>query len=271
MSLISGITYNLRGMWLGVRTPKLLFLGLARFFVIMILSIVSTGLFLYYHEQILAFIWTPPDNPWLVWLWQFLSWLLSILLGGIAALFAYLLSQILFSVVIMDFMSQITERIITGQTQGHIQQPFFKHFFYLMRQEIPRAILPVLASLVLMVFGWFTPFGPVFTILSTLAAVTFLAWDNTDLVPARRFQPFGKRFRFLMRNLPFHIGFGLLFIIPVFNILSLSFAPVGGTLYYFESLDGYDKAIAAHGALLRGDIPNFTNVMPIRQISEILE
>jgi uncharacterized protein (TIGR02118 family) len=46
---------------------------------------------------------------------------------------------------------------------------------------------------------------------------------------------------------------------------------IGVGQLYFESLDGYDKAIAAHGALLRGDIPNFTNVMPIRQISEILE
>ena len=113
MNIFSGIRYNLRGMWLGVRTPKLLFLGLARFFVIVILTIAST-------------------------------------------------------------------------------------------------------------------------ILSTSAAVTFLAWDNTDLVPARRYQPFRKRFQFLIRNLPFHLGVGLLFIIPVFNILSLSFAPVGGTLYYVE-------------------------------------
>ena len=132
MSLISGIMYNLRGMWLGVRTPKLLFLGLARFFVIVILTIASTSLFLYYHEQILTLVWTRPDNQWLVWLWQFFSWLLSIILAGVAALFAYLLSQMLFSVVIMDYMSQITERITTGQTEGHLQQPFFQHFFYLL-------------------------------------------------------------------------------------------------------------------------------------------
>jgi len=40
---------------------------------------------------------------------------------------------------------------------------------------------------------------------------------------------------------------------------------------YFETLDGYGNAIAEHGALLRGDIPNFTNVTPTRQISEILD
>jgi uncharacterized protein (TIGR02118 family) len=40
---------------------------------------------------------------------------------------------------------------------------------------------------------------------------------------------------------------------------------------YFEALDGYDKGIAEKGEILRGDIPNFTNVTPIRQISEVLD
>ena len=70
-------------------------------------------------------------------------------------------------------------------------------------------------------------------LLPALAAV-FLSWDNTDLIPARRLDPFGKRFKFLLKNLPFHLGFGLLFLIPVLNILFLSFAPVGATLYYID-------------------------------------
>ncbi len=40
---------------------------------------------------------------------------------------------------------------------------------------------------------------------------------------------------------------------------------------YFETRDGYDKGIAEKGEILRGDIPNFTNVTPIRQISEVLD
>jgi CysZ protein len=42
------------------------------------------------------------------------------------------------------------------------------------------------------------------------------------------------RFRFLLKTLPFHLGFGLLFLVPALNILLLSFAPVGATLYYLE-------------------------------------
>jgi uncharacterized protein (TIGR02118 family) len=40
---------------------------------------------------------------------------------------------------------------------------------------------------------------------------------------------------------------------------------------YFDSRDGYDRGVAEVGLTLKGDIPNFTNVTPIRQISEILE
>jgi uncharacterized protein (TIGR02118 family) len=40
---------------------------------------------------------------------------------------------------------------------------------------------------------------------------------------------------------------------------------------YLESIEGYDKGIAESGSILRGDIPNFTDITPIRQISEIIK
>ncbi len=39
---------------------------------------------------------------------------------------------------------------------------------------------------------------------------------------------------------------------------------------YFETADGYEKAIAASAGALRADIPGFTDVTPVRQISEIV-
>ncbi len=40
---------------------------------------------------------------------------------------------------------------------------------------------------------------------------------------------------------------------------------------HFETRDGYSKGSAAAGSILREDIPNFTNVTPIRQISVVLD
>jgi CysZ protein len=79
-----------------------------------------------------------------------------------------------------------------------------------------------------------TPLLPLTTVGSSLIAAIFLAWDNTDLVPARRLKPFSDRMRFLIGSLPLHLGFGVWFLIPVLNILFLSFAPVGATMIHLE-------------------------------------
>lgn len=234
MKLFDGITYNIRGFWLGVKTPKLLMLGLIRLAVVIIITILFASLILVYHREILNLIWTRPESRWLLWLWHLLSWMLSLFLVVLSSVFSYLISQILFCVIIMDTMSIITERLASGQEKEPQKMPLLSRFFYLVKQEIPRTIVPVLLSLFIMGLGWLTPFGPLFTIFSSLIAVIFLAWDNTDLVPARRLYPFKTRFKFFYKNLPFHLGFGLLFLIPIASIFFLSFSPVGATLYYVE-------------------------------------
>ena len=231
MTLFKGILYNLKGLWLGLKTPKLLFLGLVRLVIVVGLTVLSAGLLLLYHQELLSLIWSEPEHLWVRWLWHLVSWTLTLFLVGLSAIFSYLISQVMFSVVIMDYMSRITERIITGREEKPLEDPFLRRFFFLVRQEIPRAFLPLVLILLIMILGWLTPLGPVLAIISSGVSVIFLAWDNTDLVPARRLEPFGKRFRYLINHLPFHLGFGLLFLIPGLNILFLSFAPVGATLY----------------------------------------
>jgi len=234
MSLIKGIRYNIRGLGMGLKTPRLLLLGAIRFVVVIIITIASASLILVYHQAILDFMWSKPESNWVLWLWHLLSWLLSALLVGMSTVLSYLVSQIIFSVLIMDLMSRITEASITGRVQVPSNIPMWQQFLFLIKQEIPRATIPVLLTMLLIIVGWLTPLGPVVTIISSAIAVIFLAWDNTDLIPARRLVPFGERFRGLRRTLLFHLGFGLLFLIPFLNILFLSFAPVGATLYFID-------------------------------------
>ncbi len=233
MNLIDGITYNLRGLKFGIKTPKLLFLGLVRFVMVIIITILSASLILFYHQAILGLIWGKPESIWVLWLWHLFSWLLSLFLVGVAAVVSYLISQILFSVVIMDRMSRVTELKMTGNVKEPKSVPILKLFFYLIKQEIPRAILPVMVSILLML-GGITPLGPILAFFSCAIVAIFLAWDNTDLVPARRLIIFRDRFRLLLRTIPFHLGFGIPFLIPGLNILFLSFAPVGATLYHLD-------------------------------------
>ena len=234
MTLFSGIRYNFKGLWLGIRTPRLLMLGLLRFAVVALLTVGLSGLILAKHADILALLWQRPESAWIVWVWYLVSWLLSAILMGVAVVVAYLIAQILFAVFIMDLMSRITERLITGQKAASPPVSVMVQMGFLLRQELPRNIIPVVLTLLIMLLGWFTPLGPVLTVVGPLVAAIFLAWDNTDLVPARQLQPFGRRFKTLGRSLPFHLGFGLPFLIPILNMLFLSFAPVGATLYHLD-------------------------------------
>ena len=234
MGLFNGIKYNLRGFSLGLKTPKLLILGIIRFMVVVIFTILSASLILAYHQEILTLMWNKPESQWFIWLWYLFSWLLSAILVGFAIVLSYLVSQIFFSVFIMDLMSKITEKTVTGSIREPNKIPWWQQFLFLIKQEIPRTTVPVLLSILLIGLGWLTPLGPLVTVLSSALTVIFLAWDNTDLIPARRMAPFRERFRLLRETLPFHLGFGLLFLIPLLNILFLSFAPVGATLYYID-------------------------------------
>ena len=234
MGFFKGIVYNFRGFFVGIKTPRLFFWGLLRFVVVILLAVVAATLIFAYHQEILDMIWQRPSNHWILWLWYLVSWLISLALFGLSAIFSYLISQIFFSVLIMDHMSRLTERQRIGRVEEPENISLFSLFIYLVKQEIPRTTIPVLLSLVLLLLGWLTPLGPVVTILSSAIAAVFLAWDNTDLLPARRMDPFSSRFRFLLGTLLFHLGFGLPFLIPGLNLLLLSFAPVGATLFHLE-------------------------------------
>ena len=235
-NFLDGIIYNIRGLKLGIKTWKLLLLALLRFFILIAFTIALATLAFQYHGRLMDLIWTKPQSMWVVWIWHFVSFIITMFLIGISTVLSYVISQIFFSVFIMDYMSKITEKMLTNRVEG-ANEPFWKSLLCLIRQEIPRTVFPVMISVLIFIFGWITPLGPIIATISSIITIIFLSWDNTDLVPARRLLPFKKRFYMLMKNLPFHIGFGIYFLIPVLNVIFLSFAPVGATMYYVQVIE----------------------------------
>ncbi len=236
MEFLKGISYNWRGLRMALRTPRLLTMGLIRFAIMLVATIGALTLLMAYHDQLMTMVWARPQSMWLVWLWYLVSWLIAVVLGVIAAVLAYVLAQLFFSIVIMDMMSSTTEKMVTGAIAHATETSLLRYFFFLIKQELPRAMLPLLATLLIMIAGWLTPLGPIVTVILSAIAAIFLAWDHTDLVPARRRLPLNDRLRLLRTHLSFHLGFGLWFLIPVANMIFLSFAPVGATLFALEIL-----------------------------------
>ena len=250
MGFLKGLLFNLRGLKLGVVTGKLLFWGLVRFALLILIMSVLTGLILAYQADLMSLLWAKPESRWLIWLWYLVSWLASLFLIGLSAILSFIISQIFFSALVMDHMARITEFRITGTVTEPEKLSLWQWFTSILFQEIPRSVIPLIVSFLIMVFGWITPLGPILTLLSSALAIVFLSWDNTDLIPARNLVPFRKRLGFLMRTIPFHLGFGLPFLVPILNIVFLSFAPVGATLYYLE-LQATDREGKTKAAMTR--------------------
>jgi CysZ protein len=231
MDLAVGLFYQFRGLAFAFRDNRLLFWGLVRFVLAGVIMILLSAWILARHGEIMTFLWAKPEDQWILFLWRLVSWLVSLFLVVLAVIFAYLLSQIFFSVLIMDYMSRLTERKVRGFVAEPEGVPLWRTVFYLIRQEIPRAILPLAASVLILLAGWIIAIlGPLMVIISAAATAIFLT-------PARRLVSFRDRWGLLSRNLLFHLGFGLPFLIPGLNLLFLSFAPVGATLYYLEKRD----------------------------------
>ena len=57
MNFLKGITYNFRGLRFALKTPRLLMLGLVRFVAVIVITVISAGLVLYYHQEIMQMIW----------------------------------------------------------------------------------------------------------------------------------------------------------------------------------------------------------------------
>jgi len=242
MGFLNGLLFNLRGLKLGLTTGRLLFWGFVRFALLVLIMAMLTGLIMAYHQDLMSLLWARPESRWLIWLWHLVSWLASLFLIGLSAIVSFIISQVFFSALVMDHMARITELRIAGSVTEPQKLSLWKSLTSIILQEIPRSFIPLVISLLIMVFGWITPLGPILTVLSSALAIVFLSWDNTDLIPARNLVPFKKRFGFLLKTIPFHLGFGLPFLVPILNIVFLSFAPVGATLYYLEKQGVEGKA-----------------------------
>ena len=84
MNLYYGLKYNIRGVAMALKTPKLLVLGILRFAIVLFFTLFLSGLVLYWHNEILTMIWTMPESGLLLYLWKAVSWILSLFLAGVA-------------------------------------------------------------------------------------------------------------------------------------------------------------------------------------------
>jgi len=232
MGFFYGLWCHIEALKIFKQQKSLIFWALLRFIVLIVLFVILSTIAISYNKEVLQLFWIKPENYFLLILWYILLFLTSIVLMFVAGIISYIISQVLFGVLIADHMSILTERIITGNVTN--PQMNLRHLIFLVKQEIPRTFIPLIITSAIMVFGWILPLGVVLVVASVLISCLFTAWDYTDLVPARALYSFKERFGIFKKEILGHLGFGLPFAIPFLNVVLFSIGPVSGTLFYLK-------------------------------------
>jgi CysZ protein len=240
MGFFYGLWCHIEALKIFRQKKSLIFWASLRFITLIVLFVILSAIAISNNREVLQLLWLKPQNYFLVILWYLLLFITSIILMFAAGIISYIISQILFGVLIADHMSILTESIVTGKITN--PQMSLGHLIFLIKQEIPRTFIPLITTSAIMVFGWILPLGVVLVVASVLLSCLFTAWDYTDLVPARALYSFKERFGMFKKDILGHLGFGLPFAVPFLNVLLFSMGPVSGTLFYLRKhKDGASK------------------------------
>lgn len=241
MQLIFALKCHLDALTLVKHKKILAFLAALRFLILIAFIVIFSWVALSYNDTFLNYIWEKPSKILLTLVWYIVLIFSTIILLFAGAILAYIISQILFGILIADYMSALAEQIITGKQSEEKISFSLTYLIYLIRQEIPRTLFPLILSTSFMVFGWLLPLNFIWVILSSFLSCALMAWDYTDLVPARRSMPFKERLHMFKSNFVGHIVFGLPFLIPFVNVIFLSLAPISGTVFFLKEIESGPK------------------------------
>lgn len=236
MHLLDGLICHWEALKLLKKRKTLIFWGGVRFIIILVLFVVFSLIAFAYNDPLLEYIWERPESIIMLVIWKITLILFTAVLLFIAAIFSYIISQILFGVLIADYMSYVTEYELTTKVSNGAPLFSFNYLFFLIRQEIPRGFLPLIISSGLMILGWLLPLGFAWVFISSLVSGALVAWDYTDLVPARMLMPFGERFSLFKKTFLGHVIFGLPFLVPFLNVIFFSIGPVAGTIFFLKTM-----------------------------------
>lgn len=172
-------------------------------------------------------------------LWDALVWL-SLLLALAAAYVFYVASCLVATALFAGVLSERAEAVERGQAPE--PQPWRQIVALSLRglgQAILGILLYLLIAVLLFVLHWVVPVtAPLLWIAGLAQTALFFAFDAFYEPLHRRGASFGGKWRFIFSHLAESLGFGagvaLLMMVPLFSVIVVPVAIVGGTLLYLE-------------------------------------
>ena len=196
---------------------------------------VSVG-FYFFYADIVNWIWSKPES----WFMQGLWYLLYVFVLIVVVLMGYMVFFVLQGLLAAPFndaLSERVERLAYGQATP--KPPSIAEVFGTMGSAVGHELIKLSIWIGLMIPTLLVNFVPgvgavVSSIGGFLITARFLAYDYLDFSMARRRWRFSEKWRVLRANRALTFGFGsgvaLLLLVPVFGLLCLPMAAIGGTL-----------------------------------------
>lgn len=186
-----------------------------------------------------AFVWPRPHGVWLV-LWAPLQVVLALALA-VAALFAVLLVQAVFTAPWNDALSERVERLRTGAEAAPVTaRAILADVGRTVRVELGKLLVYAGVMLPLFVLSLVVPVaGPIlFAAVGWVLTALFLAFDYMDWPMSRRGWGLRRRIAFVRADLASAMGFGtgcwLLLFVPLVNVFFVPAAVTAGTTLFLD-------------------------------------
>ena len=177
------------------------------------------------------------------WYWLILTyffWIVAVLITMVLVFFCFTVSGSLVASPFNDILSEKTEELLTGilNEEPFIIKVFLKDAFHTVMDESKKIIIFIVLMIMLLFLNLLPGGTLLYSFLSILLTVFFLAIEYTGYVFYRKHLTFKdqRRFLFLQKFLMLGFGVGVLAVltIPFFQFFCIPLGVVGATRLYHD-------------------------------------
>lgn len=219
------------------------------FIVLILFFYALINYFLFFVDKTFGFIGfldMPELTVWYKYLLYgvvyFINVILKMLIGIVLFIFSafifYLVSIILCS-PFYDYISEKTEKILTNAEEEKFDlRKFIKNSVRIIVYESQNALFFLLLPILFLVINLIPVIGNIgYFVLANIFIAYAFTFSFMDYIFGRKVVSFKERISFSKKHFGHYVGFGLMGIIPVINIVFSPIFVVSATIMYMELVD----------------------------------
>ncbi|PLX83401.1 MAG: sulfate transporter CysZ [Desulfuromonas sp.] len=244
-----GFLYPFRGGRFLLRSPRLWKYVVVPFLINLVIFSLSVWFGLdFFNDKIVAMI--PSGEAWYWVILYYLLWVVAIALTAVLVFFTFTVVGLLIASPFNDLLSERTEEVKLGTAEGI---PFsFAATGKILFEEAKKMAVFVVGMLLLLLLNLIPGIGTlIYSVLSFLFTVFFLAVEYSGFVFSRKGEGFRQQRRYLLQRKFLNFGFGVgvlcLLAIPFLQFFCIPLGVIGATLLWCDTRETGHQTVGGEG------------------------